>query len=282
RLNPAHEFTLLIPSQAPLHAADQPPPHSVTLAPLPALPKALAKLFWEQVTVPWMARRLDADVLFAPYWAAPFWQPVPTVVTVHDLIPLLLPAYRGGLQNRLYTGLVARTARRCAAILTVSEASKRDIVAHLAVPPARVTAVHHGPNAPTAPLGGDLAPIREKYHLPARYFLYLGGFDVRKNVTGILAAYKRYLERGGDPAVRLVLAGKLPDKDTPFFPDPRRLAAEMGVLEQVHFTGWVAEEDKPALYAGAVAFLFPSRYEGFGMMVLEAMAAGAPVITSSN
>jgi len=253
-----------------------------TQYPIPSLPRQLAKLYWEQVTVPCAARRLGADLIFAPYWAAPCWQPAPTVVTVHDLIPLLLPLYRGGVLNRLYTRLVSVSARRAAAVITVSQAGARDVITHLHIPPARVTAVHHGPNGEPRPRPDEttLYAARAKYGLPARYFLYLGGFDARKNVEGILRAYRRYLDQGGDPAVKLVLAGKLPAVDTPFFPDPRRMAAGLGLADHICFPGWIDEADKPMLYAGAVAFLFPSRYEGFGMMVLEAMAAGCPVITS--
>lgn len=253
-----------------------------TQSPIPNLPRPLAKLYWEQVVVPSAARRLGTDVLFVPYWAAPLWQPVPTVVTVHDLIPLLLPVYRGGMLNRLYTGLVSFTARRAAAVITVSQAGARDVTSHLHIPPTRVFPVHHGPNVEErAAQDRSLHDaIRTKYALPDRYFLYLGGFDARKNVEGILAGYRRYLDKGGDPAVKLVLAGKVPERDTDFFPDPRRMAAALNLDEQIHYAGWVDEADKPAFYRGATAYLFPSHYEGFGMMLLEAMAAGCPVITS--
>ena len=312
-------FTLLLPQQPLMErsgdsvhsspSANSPAARTVALSsvtvPPPRLPRQLAKLYWEQVIVPRWARRLGADLLLVPYWAAPLWQPTPTVVTVHDLIPLLLPAYRGGRLGRLYTGLVSYTARRCAAVLTVSEAGKRDIIAHLKLPAERVFAVHHGPNdsasrsanralrhdrpqtgippqQPSATRDDTQYAIRNKYALPERYFLYLGGFDVRKNVLGIVRAYRRYLDQGGDPAVQLVLAGTLPRVDTDFFPDPQPLVRQLELTEQVRFIGWVDEDDKAQLYAGATASLFPSEYEGFGMMLLEAMAAGTPVITSSE
>lgn len=251
--------------------------------PLPRLPRQLAKLWWEQITVPRAARRLQADVLWVPYWAAPAWQPIPTVVTVHDLIPLLLPEYRGGLLVRGYTRLVSWTTRRAAAVLTISEASARDIATHLQLPASRVHVVHHGPNQEgNAPGVADLERVRQRYGLPDRFFLYLGGFDVRKNMAALLAAYARYRDRGGDPGIKLVIAGKLPAQETPLFPDPRRLAVAAGCQEDVHFCGWVEEGDKAALYALATAFVFPSLYEGFGMMVLEAMQAGTPVVTSAT
>jgi len=80
----------------------------------------------------------------------------------------------------------------------------------------------------------------------------------------------------------MVVAGRLPRQDTPFTPDPRRIARELGVADRVVFTGWVHEEDKPALYSGARAFLFPSWYEGFGLPPLEAMACGTPVVASDR
>ncbi len=252
--------------------------------PLIALPQNLAKLCWEQVTMPLLARQLAADVLWVPYWAAPLWQPVPVAVTVHDLIPRLLPAYRGGLAQRLYTGLVSWTARRSAAVMTVSHASARDIVEQLRVPGERVHVVYHGPNQEAtvqvdAPM---LAAIRQKYHLPERFFLYLGGFDVRKNISSTLHAYQRYLERGGDPVVKLVIAGQLPATDSAFTPAPQKIAAELNLLNQVQFCGWIDDMDKPALYALGAAYIFPSLYEGFGMMLLEAMQAGTPVVTSEE
>ncbi len=287
----AHRFTLLLPRCPKQSQSLSPIPATLTtvVSPPPRLPRQLAKLYWEQVTAPRRAHGLGADLLLVPYWAAPLWQPAPTAVTIHDLIPLLLPPYRGGWLVRQYTRLVCLSARRCAAVLSVSEASKRDIVRHLSIPEERVFAIHHGPN--TDELNDESAAsdrsrrfrqIQQKYTLPDRYFLYLGGFDVRKNVLGIVRAYRRYLDLGGDPSIKLVLAGTLPRQDTPFFPDPRRLVSQLELHDQVGFIGWVEEEDKPALYAASAAFLFPSKYEGFGMMLLEAMAAGAPAITSSE
>lgn len=273
-------WTLLLPEA---HTAQAQAGVTIVRRSLPRLPRQLQKVWWEQVTVPRVAQSLHADVLWVPYWAAPWWQPTPVVVTVHDLIPLLLPENRGGLPNRLYTRLVAMTARKSSRILTVSHASKRDIVTHLHVPESRVAAVWHGPNQEGAsvPSAAEIDSVRTKYGLPARYFLYLGGFEARKNLLGILQGYATYLQKGGDAQVKLVIAGKLPGVESALTPDPRRMARESGVLEHVCFPGFIDEQDKAAVYAGATAFLFPSRYEGFGMMLLEAMQASAPVITSA-
>ncbi len=276
-------FTLLYPATPHIQQDDLWSGIKMQSSALPPWPANLGKLWWEQVTVPLAAQRLHADLLWVPYWAAPLWQPCPTVVTVHDIIHQLLPAYRGGRLQRLYTRLVSYTARHAAAVITVSHAAARDIVTQLQIPGERVHVVYNGtqPDAgrPDAAL---LAAVRQKYTLPARFFLYLGGFDVRKNVQTTLQAYRRYLDRGGDPAVRLVIAGRLPTQDSAFTPDPQKIAAELNLTSQVQFCGWIDEGDKPAFYALSTAYLFPGLYEGFGLMIIEAMQAGTPVITSAE
>lgn len=241
----------------------------------------LYKVIFEQVFFPRWARQADADVAHVPYWAPPLISPVPTVVTIHDLIPLRLRAYRGGPLVRLYTALVSATSPGAALILTDSEASRRDVLALLGVPPVRVRVIPLAADARfrPEPEPGDEA-VRTRYGLSPRYVLYLGGMDVRKNVAAILRAYTWVGPVLGDE-YPLVLAGRLPVRDTPFAPDPRRQAQEMGLRpEWVRWVGPIAEEDKPAVYRGAAAFVFPSRYEGFGLPVLEAMACGVPVVAS--
>lgn len=237
----------------------------------------LAKLWFEQVAFPRAAARAGADLLHIPYFAAPLRPPRPVVVTIHDLIPLLLPAYRGSTLVRGYTALVARAARGAARVLADSEASRRDILVHLRLDPTRVATVYLGVDAQFRPQpAAAVAALRQRLDLPERFVLYLGGFDVRKAVPTLLAATAQSL--GDWP---LVVAGRLPTRDTPFTPDPRRVAADLRLGERVHFVGWVAEAMKPALLSAAAIFAFPSTYEGFGLPVLEAMACGVATVTTS-
>ena len=250
----------------------------------------LAKLWFEQIAFPHACRRLRADVAFVPYWGSPWQQPCPVVVTVHDLIPLLLPLYRGGPLQRAYTWLVSRTAHRADAVLTDSAASQRDIVAHLSIPTERVRAIHLAADPRYRPVTdpAELARVRAKYSLPDEpFFLYLGGFDARKNVVRMIEGYARMVERltkderrktkGDEPSSfvlgppSLVVAGRLPATDTPFAPDPRPAVARLGLADRVRFTGWVDEADKPALYSLALGSVFVSEYEGYGLPVVEGM-----------
>jgi glycosyltransferase involved in cell wall biosynthesis len=247
---------------------------------VPTFSGALGKVWWEQVAVPGAAARLGVDLLHVPYWAPPAVSTVPVVVTVHDLIPLVLPAYRGGALVRLYTALVRRASARAAMLLTDSEASRDDILRILRVPPQRVRVVPLAADARYTPVSApeDAAQLAS-LDLEPGYLLYLGGFDRRKNLRALFAAYARASAEVSLPP--LVVAGRLPGKDSEFAPDPRRLAAEARVpAEHVIFSGFVPEVAKAALYRGAHVFCYPSRYEGFGLPPLEALACGVPVVGS--
>ena len=263
--------------------------------PFDSISEDLAKLWFEQVSFPRACRRQDVEIAHVPYFASPLFPTTPTVVTVHDLIPMLLPAYRGSLLVRLYTLLVAVAAKRADIVLTDSEASKWDIVRLLDIPAARVRVIYLAADDIYQPVLDEhrLAAIRRKYGLPESYLLYLGGFDQRKNVPTLLKAFAQLAKDSRfeiresrfeirDSRVHLVMAGRLPEKGSDFFPDPRPIVEKLGIGEQVVFTGWVPEEDKPALYSGARALVFPSLYEGFGLPPLEALACGTPVIASNR
>lgn len=242
----------------------------------------LAKVWFEQITFPRACRRLGIDLAHVPYFGSPLAPSVPTVVTIHDLIPMVLPEYRGGFLVRLYTSLVAAAAPQAKVILADSEASRQDIITRLKIAGSQVKVVYLAP-APyfqPAETWQQIVEIKKKYNLPENFVLYLGGYDVRKNVSALLHAYTWVSNTLGNQ-YPLVLAGRLPQADTAFFPDPRRIARELGIEEFIVTPGWIAEEDRPLLYAAATVFVYPSRYEGFGLPVLEAMACGVPVVTTN-
>jgi glycosyltransferase involved in cell wall biosynthesis len=242
----------------------------------------LSKVWFEQISFPRACLAENVQVAHVPYFGPPYFTANRTVATIHDLIPLVLPGYRGSTLVRLYTSLAASGARRLAAIITDSESSRQDILRLLRVSPDAVHVVYLGVDSMFKPMTDEreLGEVRAKYGLPRDYVLYLGGFDRRKNLTKLFAAYASL---GATLTTRfpLVIAGRLPEGDSEFCPHPRALAERVGLEDRVIFTGWVPEAEKPGLYSGAAVFVFPSLYEGFGLPVLEAMSCGTAVVSSA-
>jgi len=232
------------------------------------------KLWYEQIGLPWAGRRTSLDVLHVPYFGPPFFKPCPTVVTIHDLIMMALPQHRGSALVRLYTALAAASAKRAELTIADSWHTRGDVVRLLRIPEEKVRVI------PLAVQGGGKPPsceaVRARYRLPEKYVFYIGGLDWRKNVPTLMAAFSRL-----DGEWHLVIAGEPYRGGGRLFPNLAALAQKMGLEERVRFLGLVPEEDKPALYSLASLFVFPSRYEGFGLTPLEAMAWGTPVICSN-
>lgn len=243
----------------------------------------LGKLWWEQVSLRKVCSSEKVDLLHSPYFASPLIPNIPTVVTIHDVIPMILPNYRQAAHVKVYMKLVSAAARGANAILTVSETSKKDIVRVLGIPSERIHVTYNATDSSLRPVCDSTAIewVRDSHGIAGDYLLYFGGFDQRKNVERILLAYRAARGDFHNPC-QLVLAGSMNLVGHPLYPDPRPMILRLGLEGQVIVTGRISEEEKPALYSAARAFVFPSLYEGFGMPVLEAMACGTPVITSDT
>ena len=242
----------------------------------------VAKVLFEQRGFPTWALKVGADIAHVPYWGPPLACPVKLVTTVLDVIPLLYPVYNQGFFTNAYTSLVSVAARGSSHIITISETAKVDIEDQLGIADEDITVAYLAPDERFHPrLGseGDEA-VRAKYDLPERFVLYLGGFDWRKQVNALMLAYTYVGEADGD-AFPLVLAGKEPAYDDKLFPDLRAYSRQLKIADYIRWIGFVDEADKPALFRLADVFVYPSEYEGFGLMALEAMAAGTPVVASN-
>lgn len=249
----------------------------------PSLPENIEKVLWEQVTLRRASSGLGLDLLHVPYFAGPMFPFCPTVLTIHDVIPFVMPVYRGPRMASFYWRLVARAAQSASRIITDSEASRRDIVKYLRIDPGKVQVIYLGvnPDLYRARTTGESAGVLSRLGIKDRYVLYVGGLDVRKNVGSLLRAFA-VARSALEPEPKLVVVGRPFSEDSRVFPDLRPIVKETGLEHAVTFTGPVSDEERVILYQSAAAFVFPSLYEGFGLPPLEAMASGVPVIASNR
>lgn len=225
-------------------------------------------------------RKNPVDVLHVQFTAPPFC-PCPVVVSIHDLSFEHLPQTfnrRSRTQLRL---TVRHSARRAARILSLSEHTRRDIIETYGITPDRVTAIplaapdHFGPIADNR----ELQRVRHNYGIDGDYILSVGSIQPRKNLARLVRAYA-LLRRNcsADKLPKLVLVGKC----AWLYDETLRALDETNVKDTVILTGYVPERDLPALYSGALCFVYPSYFEGFGLPPLEALKCGAPVIVGNR
>lgn len=240
----------------------------------------LRGMLWEQTLLKRMVKKARIEVLFNPGNVAPLSSPVPSVVTVHDLAFLLFPQYFSRTFAAYYRQVIPRVITEARTVITVSESTRNDLVRLLDVPAEKIAVIPNGvsPAFRQRILKKDLAEVRERYRLPENFFLSISSLEPRKNLQNLLKAY-RLLPEEVTSACRLVLAGA----GNRVFADAG-LEAELARIPggRVHILGYVPSEDLPALYRLSTTLVYPSLYEGFGLPVLEAMAASTPVISSNR
>jgi glycosyltransferase involved in cell wall biosynthesis len=217
----------------------------------------------------------DAALFHATEHLLPPLRHVPAVLTVHDLIFRLFPETQKPLNYWYLNAAMPLYCRRASCIVTVSEWSKRDIVAHYHLDPARVHVIYEAASAEFGPVPRvDVERVRRQYGLPEQFVVFCGTIEPRKNLTRLVEALQALRDTG--LPVSLVVVGRKGWLYDEFF---RRLD-EMPVRDSVFFLGYVPHADLPALYGAATLAVMPSLYEGFGLPVLEAMACGTPVVCS--
>ena len=237
------------------------------------------RVLWEQTCLPCRLMIDKVDILFSPAFILPIACSKKTVVTILDLIYHLFPKTYSKAKCLYYEAFVSRAAHQANRIITISENNKRDIIEHLRVPEEKVTVTYCGVDSAFAPVedATRITIVKKKYHLPDKFILSVGTLEPRKNIPRLLRAFANLLNQTRIEE-KLVITGMKGWLYGEIFDT----ISELGIEEDVHFTGFASDSDLPALYSGASLFVFPSIYEGFGFPPLEAMACGTPVITSNT
>ena len=230
---------------------------------------------WFQLALPLRLKKDRIDLFHGLFYRLPMMLPVPGVLTVHDLSGYLYPELHTGkthMVNLMYPFFVKKASR----IIAVSEFTAKELKNNFPGASEKITVIHEAPPPEYTPIRDKyiLEEVRKRFSLPERFFLFLGTLEPRKNLTGLLDAF--YSVADSIPQ-SLVISGGIGWKTETIFEK-----LQNGMMGgKVFLTGYIDNADVQALLSMAEFFVYPSLYEGFGLPVLESMACGTPVITSS-
>ncbi len=277
--NAAHRFTLY------LRHADPAPLNTLGITPEGRSEVAARvlefPLLWAQIRLPLELIKHRQDAYFFPTSTMPLWYlPKKSVVTIHDVAFLFFPDCFSPALRYWLKRSTQRSIRAAAKIITVSEATRQDVLAYYTIAPENVIAIHHGVHRRFQPLERDVVQATlNRYRLPEPFILCIGTLQRRKNIPRLIQAFYLLKQRHRIPH-KLVLIGQqyrdLPEDEI------LGTITRLSLQQEVIWTGYVPDQDMPALINGADVFALPSLYEGFGMPVLEAMACGVPVACSNT
>ena len=228
-------------------------------------------------SIPWELLRRPVDVFHATF-VPPLICPTKLVYTVHDIACLIHPEYFPPLVRYRLSKLISMGVKKAVKIIAVSEATKRDIVNTFGIDENRISVIYEGVNSSFRPIQDQklIKQILQKYRINSNYILYVGRFHVRKNLIRLIQAFD-IVRKETNSIPNLVLVGREHYYSTQVFQEIKRLNLKKYVI----CPGHVNDGDLPLLYNGAMLFVYPSLFEGFGLPPLEAMACGIPVISSN-
>ncbi len=275
KIDSVNDYTIYVTTDAARQRFHQRWPNFKVRATLPHTP-----LIRIPLTLSAELRKHPVDVLHVQFTAPPFC-PCPTVVSIHDLSFEHLP-HTFNRRSRTQLRLTVRhSARRAARIISLSEHTRRDIVETYGISADRVSSIPLAAAPHFAPISDkrELQRVRHNYGIDGEYILCVGSIQPRKNLARLVKAYASLRgDNSADKLPKLVLVGKC----AWLYDETLRALDETGVREAVVLTGYVPETDLPALYSGALCFVYPSYFEGFGLPPLEAMQCGTPVIVGNR
>ena len=247
------------------------------------LRKQWVRIIWEQIVFPWRLRKAKADVLLCPNYSMPYpvrlvYHRMAVVNAFHDMAYFMFPELYIGWKREIFKWYIRRSARSTDKIITISENSKEDIPKFCKPRNKDITVTYMGVKEDFFEGSAADDATLKKYRITGEYVYYVGTLEPRKNVMGLIKGY-RLLPKETRDRYKLVITGKKGWFYEELF---NTVNADPELRENVVFTGFVDDEDMIPLLKRASAFAYVSLYEGFGIPVAEAMAAGVPCVTSNR
>lgn len=233
----------------------------------------------EQTDLLKLLNSIKPDLVHFPHFNHPILYKGKFVVTIHDLTLSHFAERSNFMKTLIYNKVISSAARNSKKIFTVSGFVKNEMVKKLQLPSSKVVVTHNGIDEKFKKITNPrVLQKAEKYNLIKPYYLYVGQWRSHKNLLILVEAFSSLVKKGLKGKVELVLAGKIDPK----YPQLQALVKKLSLEKDVRFTGFISDEDLPIIYNNALAFVFPSLSEGFGLPALEAQACGTPVISSDN
>lgn len=250
----------------------------------------IRKIWWEKRLLPKKIKRDKCDVFLSLYQTATVLpRDIPHLMVVHDVIPKFYPNYLDNSRKRKYWHLIEKAIEGAGKIIAVSHRTEKDLVQKLGTLAEKITVNYVAVDEiyMKKVSAEKNRKVLKRYKLKPGYIYAGGGLEVRKNIEGVILAYKFLLDKNKNmrfvPEMpNLVISGKLMPELAPLVTDAKSLIKKLNLTKQVKLLDFVKQKDLPTIYKNASMFVYPSHYEGFGLPVLEAMSQGVPVITSKT